>query len=243
MVDDLTRKRYDELRDAGAKVVLISCAPYHPASVPPRSLQRAQRIALEVFGHGNVIAGASSLAELERMVEIGRSKTLLREYTKEHPPRLVGRTGRELARFLPDRPIKDLRSNELWHDGTSCDESCRSEFDPQEMWEIHIDPYGNIQTCCGIVIGNAHQTPLPDLMKTEFTCNDLVRIVDEEGPFGLLRLAVKLGYDPKDGYPQKCKPVLGGQEIPPTILPRDPRTRRDLYQARPTVTTPLAVPR
>jgi len=72
------------------------------------------------------------------------------------------------------------------------------------MWEIHIDPYGNIQTCCGIVLGNAHRTLLPDLMKVGFMGNEVAKIVYEEGPFGLLKLARKLGYSPRDGYPQKC---------------------------------------
>ncbi len=204
VADELTRERYKELREAGARGVLISCDPYHLASVPPRFFQRARRIALEVFGHGNVIASAPSSAELERMARIGRSQTLLGDYTKEHPPMLVGRAGGELARFMPHRPIEDLRYDKLWHEDPSSDESCRSEFDPNEMWEIHIDPYGNIQTCCGIILADAHETPLPDLMKTGFGNNEIARIVQEEGPFGLLRLAVKLGYDPRDGYPQKC---------------------------------------
>ena len=72
------------------------------------------------------------------------------------------------------------------------------------MWEIHIDPYGNIQTCCGIVLGNAHRTPLPDVMETGFTHNELAGIVHDQGPFGLLRIAVERGYRTRDGYPQKC---------------------------------------
>ncbi len=202
--DELTRSRYEELRDAGAKGVLISCDPYHLASVPPRCFQRARAIALDAFGERNVMASAPSTAELERMVQIGRSRTLIGKHTREHPPRLVGRAGRELAGFLPDRPIRDLKLDGLWHSATSEDGSCRSEFDPNEMWEIHIDPYGNIQTCCGIVLGNAHRTLLPDLMKVGFMGNEVAKIVYEEGPFGLLKLARKLGYSPRDGYPQKC---------------------------------------
>jgi len=202
--DGLTRRRYEELRDAGARGVLISCDPYHLASIPPGYFQRAREIALDVFGERNVMASAPSPAELERMVRIGRSRTLIGKHTREHPPRLVGRAGRELASFLPERAIGDLRLDGLWHGATHVDGSCRSEFEPDEMWEIHIDPYGNIQTCCGIILGSAHRTPLPDLMKTGFMRSELVRIVYEEGPFGLLELACRLGYSPKAGYPQKC---------------------------------------
>ncbi len=97
---------------------------------------------------------------------------------------------RLLARFYPDRPLDELTSDALWHGGTGGEESCRSEFDPQEMWEIHVDPYGNVQTCCGIIVGNAHETPLPELMQRGFhTHNELVRMVYERGPYAYLELA------------------------------------------------------
>jgi hypothetical protein len=204
VTDDLTRRRYEELQDAGAKGVLISCDPYHLAHVPPGYFGTARRIAVEVFGQRNVIARNPSRDELERMVEVGRNEALLGEYTRKHPPRLVGRAGKDLAAFLGHRPVEDLSHDELWHEGTSGEESCRSEFDPDEMWEIHIDPYGNIQTCCGIIVGNAHRTPLPDRMGTGFADNEIARTVYEEGPYGLLGLAVELGYRPRNGYPQKC---------------------------------------
>jgi organic radical activating enzyme len=200
----LTRRRLSCLRKAGAQGVLISCDPYHQASVPARSFLRARRIAAEVFGERNVMAHNPSRSDVQRMVEVGRSETLLAAHASRHPPRLVGRAGEELARHLPDRPIESLKGDALWHGKGPEDGSCRTEFDPDEMWEIHIDPYGNIQTCCGIILGNAHRTPLPDLMETGFAHNELARIVRDHGPFGLLRIAVERGYRPRDGYPQKC---------------------------------------
>ena len=84
-------------------------------------------------------------------------------------------------------------------------ESCRSEFDPDEMWEIHIDPYGNIQTCCGIVTGNAREKPLIEWMTSGFhTDNELVNIVCQRDPCAYLDLAKEYGYQLRDGYPQKC---------------------------------------
>ncbi len=202
--DGVTRRRFRELREAGAKGVLISCDPYHLGSVPPSRFQRARRIALEVFGDRNVIAAAPSVAELRRMMEIGRSEELLGEYTRHHTPRLVGRAGEELARFLRDRRVEDLKHDALWHGGASEDESCRREFDPKQMWEIHIDPYANVQTCCAIIVGNAREIPLPELMKKGFGGNEIARAVAVEGPFGLLRMAMERGYIPRKGYPQKC---------------------------------------
>lgn len=203
--DDTTRRRYRELKEAGIIGVLISADPYHQVFVSTERRLRAYQWAVEIYGRENVAAGDLSLEELSRFREIGRDETLLSEYSRNHPPRLVGRAGNELARFIPDRPLEELINDSLWHGKNEDGKSCRTEFDPKEMWEIHIDPYGNIQTCCGIIIGNAHRTPLPELMKRGFHVdNELIKIVYEKGPFGLLELAVERGYRPRSDYPQKC---------------------------------------
>jgi hypothetical protein len=73
------------------------------------------------------------------------------------------------------------------------------------MWEIHVDPYGNIQTCCGIIIGDAHEKPLIEWMERGFhTDSELVRMAYERGPYAYLELAVQHGYQQREGYPQKC---------------------------------------
>ena len=202
--DCLAAERFGELRDAGARGVLISCDPYHLAQVDARAYLRARKHAIDAFGPENVITSKASPAEIERIAEIGRSEVLLREYVREHSPRLVGRAGEKLAGLLPDRPVRELAFDELWHPVDGHDGTCRSEFDPGEMWEIHIDPYGNVQTCCGIILGNARERPLFEVMEDGFNSNEVVRIVREKGPFGLLDLAIDLGYEARDGYPQKC---------------------------------------
>lgn len=203
--DDVTRRRYKELKRAGMLGVLISADPFHQAFVPPERRLRAYKWAIEIYGEENVAAGNLSIEELNRLREVGRDEKLLAEYTRKHIPRLVGRAGNELSRFVPDKPIEELVNDSLWHGRNKDGKSCRTEFDPYEMWEIHIDLYGNIQTCCGIIIGNAYHTELTELMKQGFhTKNELVKIVYEQGPFGLLELAVERGYHPRSGYPQKC---------------------------------------
>ena len=74
-----------------------------------------------------------------------------------------------------------------------------------KTWEIHIDPYGNIQTCCGVIIGDAHEKPLIEWMERGFhTANELVKMAYQRGPYAYLDLAKEYGYQPRDGYPQKC---------------------------------------
>jgi hypothetical protein len=203
--DEVTRRRYQELKGAGIIGVLISADPYHQVFVRPERRLRAFQFAIEIFGRENVIASDASLERLNELRAIGRDEEQLKEYSLKHPPRLVGRAGNILARFYPDRSLDELASDSLWHGGTGGEESCRAEFDANEMWEIHIDPYGNVQTCCGIIVGNAHATPLPELMQRGFhTDNELVRMVYERGPYAYLELALERGYTPRSGYPQKC---------------------------------------
>lgn len=202
--DDIAKKRYEELIEVGVKGMYISADPYHQAFVEPDKRYRAFIWAVEIFGRENVAAGDISLETLSEMREIGLDEARFSEHAKNHPPKLIGRAGEALAKYVPERSIESLADDNLWASGSS-GEGCAPEFDPDRMWEIHIDPYGNIQTCCGIIIGNAHKKPLTEYMKSGFLeDNELVKMISEKGPFGYLELAIKKGYKPKERYPQKC---------------------------------------
>ncbi|HJP32433.1 MAG TPA: radical SAM protein [Candidatus Latescibacteria bacterium] len=202
--DDVTRTRYEALRDAGLVGALISADPYHQTFVSPERRHRAWRWAAEIFGRENVAGEDLSLERLQELRRIGRDEKQLAEYTREHAPNLVGRAGESLSSFFPDRPLDELADDPLWH-GTSGDQSCRTEFDADEMWEIHIDPYGNIQTCCGIIVGNAREKPLVEWMQRGFHVgNELVNRAYQRGPLAILEVAEEHGYEPREGYPQKC---------------------------------------
>jgi hypothetical protein len=201
--DPVTRHRLTRLRECGVQGLLISSDPYHQRYCPPERYARCFRIAVEVFGRENVAAAERTLPELEQLRAIGRDPDRLAEYTRRHPPRLVGRAGDELSPLFPPRPVPDL-TDAMWHGGQGRAD-CRQEFDPQTMWEIHIDPYGNIQTCCGIIVGHMAETTLPALMARGFLGRSpVVDAVYSGGPAALLEIAVRRGYRPGAGYPQKC---------------------------------------
>ena len=203
--DALTRDRLAALAAAGVSGMLISGDAVHQVAFPPANRFRAFEIALDVFGRENIIGREIPLDQLEELQAIARDETRLGAYVRRHPPRLVGRAGEELARFFPPRPLEELRADAMWHGSGSDDGSCGIEFDPRTMWEIHVDPYGNIQTCCGILLGTARETPLPERMAGDLRdTSEIVRLVAHRGPFGLLDLAVEKGYRPRVGYAQKC---------------------------------------
>ncbi len=201
--DTRTRDRLRRLQDTGVRGMLISADPYHQRRCPPERMARCHRIAVEVFGKQNVIAVEPDPERLADYRAIAYDRTRLAAYALQHPPMLSGRAGDELAGFFPRRPLDDLLDS-MWHGGAGV-RHCRQEFDPETMWEIHVDPYGNLQTCCLIIVGDIRKTPLPDAMHKGFLdWSPVVQAVYRDGPFGLLQLALPRGYRPADGYPQKC---------------------------------------
>ncbi len=201
--DGVVRTRLSELKDAGVHGLLISADPYHQLQCPPDRFWRCRRIAREVFGPENVITGGFAEGEVEEFAAIARDPERLAQHTRAHPPMLSGRAGEDLARYFPDRPIAELK-DEMWHGGAGTVD-CSQEFTPETMWEIHIDPYGNVQTCCGVIVGNAKETPVPGLMARGFLGRSpVVDAIYHGGPPALLELAKSLGYEERAGYPQKC---------------------------------------
>jgi hypothetical protein len=201
---DIARRRLGELQEAGVLGLLISACPHHQAECPPERYRHCYEAAVKVFGERNVAAGDHPMEHLEDLVAISRDETRLGEYVRKHPPRLVGRAGEVLARFLPGRPIEELAADNAWH-GPIGGMACGKEFGLETMWEVHIDPYGNVQTCCGIVLGNAKRTSLAEAMDPDtWRRGPVVDAVYREGPVGLLKLAVERGYEPRAEYPQRC---------------------------------------
>lgn len=199
----IARKRLTALREAGLPGFYLSADPYHQKYVSPSNYRVAYEVAVEVFGQENVAASGAPLEQLAEWREIGRDPARLGEYARQRPPRLTGRAAEALGQYFPDRPLDELDGDAMW--GGAPEAACRSQFDPESMWEIHIDPYGNIQTCCGIVVGNVHRKPLLEAMAEGFTQNELIQLVYERGPRAYLALARERGYEPREGYKQKCE--------------------------------------
>jgi len=201
--DALTRDRLVRLRDAGVRGLLISADPYHQRLCPPERRHRCRRIAVEVFGETNVAAAALDLGDLAELRAVGRDDARLGDWTRRHPPLLSGRAGDELTCYFETRSPEDLL-DPMWHGGAGV-RHCRQELDPETMWEIHVDPHGNLQTCCLIVVGDIRRRSLPEAMRSGFReWSPIVDTAYETGPLGLLRLAEERGYVRSDGYAQKC---------------------------------------
>jgi hypothetical protein len=108
---------------------------------------------------------------------------------------MAGNAYKYLAGYLDPQPLEAFETVR-----------CERLFDLAKVWEFHFDPYGSLQTNCGVVLGNTHNAkPLELLDQDRVSANPVVKILSESGPVGLLRLAVEHGLTPRDGYVHKCE--------------------------------------
>ncbi len=187
--DAVVRDRLGFLRAHGVRGLLVSADPYHQAFVPPAHFIRARTIAGEVFGPQNVWGGDVLDEAVCGYAAIARDAGRLAEHVRAGPPRLVGAAQAELDRFLDDCPLDEMPLDAGWGPLHRA-RDCRPEFDAGTIWEIHIDPYYNFQTNCGVILGKASETRVADLFSRGLAeSNFAAGLLAREGPFGLARFA------------------------------------------------------
>jgi len=197
--DAVTRERFQELQRHGVLWMYISTDVYHLKHVPVDRVARGVRIAEEVFG-ADTTMGRATPEDLERRAVLARDDARMAQYVVEHPPKLIGRAAAALASHVHLRPLSEFHLDTGW--GRGPDNTCDPGWDP--LWEIHVDPYGNLQTNCGIVFGNAHDAPIPELMQTWHERNDILRRFSQHGVAALVEMAQEHNFPLAEAYPQKC---------------------------------------
>ncbi len=123
-----------------------------------------------------------------------------------------GRAAEKLLSGLPLRPYQEFNS-------------CPHE-DLVNPTRVHLDPYGNVQVCQGINIGNMYQTPLSEiLLNYDCRANPVCRYLAEGGP---VRLAQAYGIEPQPAYADACH---GCYDLRKKLLSRYPEylTPRQVY--------------
>lgn len=205
--DDVARERFEFMAAHGVRGLLASADPYHQEFVPAERFLRVRRIAREVFGEANFWGSGCAGEQIHEYERIARDEDRLRGHVRAHPPTMVGAARERLAQYLdtyaPDDP--DLPTHG-WH-GRACAGSCLDQFQAETLWELHIDPYGNIQTNCGMVLGRIESVSPAQLLATgPENTNRFVRMVCESGALGLARLAQReYGFAMPERVTQDCE--------------------------------------
>lgn len=203
--DEIVRERLGRLRSLGVDGIYLSADPYHQAHVPAERVVRVRDVAIELFGSENVWGTRATLEEIREFEQIARDEDRLAEHVRRHPPRFVGTAYKELGRFVEHHSIDDLPPGQGWrfrHDGPDC----AIEFDPAKIWELHIDPYDNIQTNCGVILGKADEIKVRRLIETgPANANVITRLLADGGPVRLAEWAAERhGFAAPQRVPDKC---------------------------------------
>ena len=203
--DDVVRRRLRELQACGVAGILLSADPFHQAFVPPDRFCRVRRLARELFGAPNVWCTDEPDERIGEFAAIARDERRLREYVRAAPPMLVGTAHAELRAYLEPHPLGELPLDGGWRLRYRR-RDCAIDFRKETIWEIHVDPYDNIQTNCGVILGDASRTSLAELMQRgPDKANFIVEILVRDGPFGLAEFAANQhGFVPPETAASKC---------------------------------------
>ena len=205
--DAVVRERFALLATHGVKGILASADPFHQAFVPPAHFLRVRRIAREIFGEKNFWGSGAGDLEIEDLAAIARDPERLRQHVRAHPPTMVGAAQANLARHLDSFPPDDSRLPAKSWRGPKAGPGCAAEFKAETMWEIHLDPYGNLQTNCGVILGKVAQVSPAELLAAgPEKAHRFVQVLGERGPRGLAELAAReYGYRLPERVTQECE--------------------------------------
>ncbi len=203
--DEAVVERIQRLRQLGLSGLLMSADPFHQAHVPPERFLRVRRIARELLGPVNVWCPDAPDERIRQYARIGRDEELLREHVRRNPPMMVGSAHATLRQFLDTYPVDQVPLRHGWQESYAT-RHCAPEFDRCTMWEIHVDPYGNIQTNCGVILGSVRDRDVEGVLAAgPANANWATKLLAAEGPFGLLAMARREhGFVPPRGVVSKC---------------------------------------
>ena len=203
--DEIVRTRLRELRDLGVGGILASSDPFHQEFVSPENFLRVRRIGGEVFGPRNVWCSDAPEARIRDLPAIARDAARLREYVLQSRILMVGTAHRDLEPFLPEFPLDRLPLEAGWQKRYATRE-CMTDFARDTMWEFHVDPYDNIMSNCGAILGRiGRTTPREVLDKGPENAGEIASLLARQGPFGLARMAQERhGYAPPQRARTKC---------------------------------------
>ncbi len=193
--DRLTRQRLTELRDAGLQGIYFSIDPFHNEFVPIADVRRGIRIAQEVFGPEHVSVNSHNYLDAEAIPTVGEYL----ESVEGLPAVMTGRAAWTLPDCLPTVALEEILSM-----------NCRggkTDIDPSSVWQINVDAYGYVSSwiCSGILLGNAHETPLAEIISRSLVKQpQIVQDLVEHGPACMLDMAEKHEFRPKERYVTKC---------------------------------------
>lgn len=195
--EKITRQCLKRLDELGLHRLKISTDPFHQEFVDIEPVRRLAKMAHEILGPDRVLVRWRKYMEEPTQMKNLPSTANEQQFIiamKDYPCRFTGRAAGKLADLVASEPIETIASL-----------NCKSDFLAAKG--VHIDPFSNIfsSTCSGIIIGNINRNRLEDIWKHFHPAqSELINILFNVGPAGLLDKAVKMGFQRAQLYADKC---------------------------------------
>ncbi|MEW5759653.1 MAG: radical SAM protein [Candidatus Thermoplasmatota archaeon] len=196
------REKLLKLRGAGLTHIMFSVDCFHQEYIPVECVSNALGAAKDVgFEQIQVDSYLLSYPESKNQFDLSTLRILSQinlENIKcnQYTPMVGGRTAELLTKYFScNQGIhRDKCKLPSWIGG-----------DLREPLGIEIDPFGYVYFCPGLTIGNAKEKELARIIEDyDCTKHPIIKIIEREGPIGLLRIAMEKGFVPLEGYIDKC---------------------------------------
>lgn len=195
--ESLVEARLSMLRDLGVRRLKVSADPFHQEYVDIERVRRVVSTAKRVFGPDRVLVRWEEYLSDDnigwhRQAKLADGECMATYH--DHPFRFTGRAADRLGNLLASKPVEVFANV-----------NCLGDFLGAKG--VHIDPHGNVfsGTCSGIIVGNLKDASLDELWKQfDPHADTFVGTLCREGPYGSLKRAISLGYQPLGAYADKC---------------------------------------
>jgi hypothetical protein len=209
---DVARTRLARLRAAGLDHLCFSVDAFHGGFVPVGRVAIGIRTA-KALGYGKITvdnqwvvapdfdipvnaATRRMMATLEELVDLDGVEITA---SHTHP---TGRAAEHLPEVL--RSIDKMPAGLCEAEGLCIAPYYLGE-DLHAPNVVEVHPDGTVDLCSGIAIGNAHDTPLAQILaRYDYTQHPIIQTLVTRGPVGLLEMAETLGYERLPGYVNAC---------------------------------------
>jgi len=194
-------KKLHPLKKKGLDCISFSADPYHWEYVPLEFVSNAAKAAKELdmdycISSNCYFRGEGHYSVSKLSQEIITRMAGHRIYAD--PILFQGTAAEILAKDAPKQP---------WTNYNKCNyELCGIKIEFDRPTTITIDPYGYVQpgVCLGISIGNVKERKLSEIITTyDIESNPIMKILHEEGPVGLAKMAMNYGFKPTE-YASGC---------------------------------------
>lgn len=225
---DFIKDRLKILDGLGMRRLKISCDPFHLEYVDIEPVRLLAKVGAELLGDDRVMVRWKKYLEQPVKMKGISSEQRDRNYLQameDYPARLTGRAAGKPAQLKEGKTVQELAKA-----------NCSRAFLGAKG--VHIDPFGNVfsGTCSGIILGNVNEKGLEEIWRQfEPRRKEVISVLFESGPVGLIEQAKKAGYRAKEFYADKsakrwadkchlCTSVrqflLGQDEYPSVVGPR-----------------------